>query len=206
MLSRVIKSLIDLVFPSNCAVCDKQPSPVCDDCIPICVPQQVQFRDLPLVYGYEYQGAIAKLLVSYKDESRTALRANLAPVMQQVVLQACRLVKPEGICLIPRNRINYKKRGFDPVHSLVFSGAKQALPPELNLLSWQRETKDQRLLNQSERNQNLHGSMKASSGNKRVLVVDDVSTTGATLAEAIRALEASGHRVVGSCVLAKRII
>jgi competence protein ComFC len=50
------------------------------------------------------------------------------------------------------------------------------------------------------------GSMKAIPGSKRVLLVDDVMTTGSTLKECMRALGAAGYEVAGICVLAKRNI
>jgi predicted amidophosphoribosyltransferase len=46
--------------------------------------------------------------------------------------------------------------------------------------------------------------MKAIAGSSRVLLVDDVMTTGSTLKECMRALGAAGYEVAGLCVLAKR--
>lgn len=146
------------------------------------------------------------MLVSYKDQSRTALESNLRPAMQQLVAIASQKLEPDVVCLIPRNSGNYKQRGFDPVERLVWSKRHTEIPKLARLLRWVRQPKDQRQLNRSARHKNLVGAMSARSGNARVLVVDDVSTTGATLLEAIRALRESGHEVVGTCVLAKRIL
>jgi predicted amidophosphoribosyltransferase len=51
---------------------------------------------------------------------------------------------------------------------------------------------------------NTSRAFQAKPGRGRVLLVDDVATTGATLLEMRRALEAAGYQVVASCVLARR--
>jgi predicted amidophosphoribosyltransferase len=66
------------------------------------------------------------------------------------------------------------------------------------------QPKDQRGLSQSQRMENLRGVFVARQSEHRVLLVDDVATTGATLLAATEALELSGAQVVGSCVLARR--
>jgi predicted amidophosphoribosyltransferase len=61
---------------------------------------------------------------------------------------------------------------------------------------------DQSGLGASRRAENLAGSLRAvPSRTSRVVVVDDLVTTGATLVEATRALGAGGHDVVGAAVL-----
>jgi len=65
-----------------------------------------------------------------------------------------------------------------------------------------RAVRDQSGLTSVQRAANLHGAMRATPGPPvRVVVVDDVVTTGATLVEAARALVAQGHHVVGAAVL-----
>jgi predicted amidophosphoribosyltransferase len=63
------------------------------------------------------------------------------------------------------------------------------------------QLRDQRGLTSSERIRNVSGSLRASprAAGKRVIIVDDVVTTGATVSEAVRALEDAGAQVV--CVV-----
>jgi len=66
------------------------------------------------------------------------------------------------------------------------------------------QRRDQRGLSQVQRMENLHEVFVARQSEHRILLVDDVATTGATLLAARNALELSGAKVVGSCVLARR--
>ncbi|MFC7162167.1 phosphoribosyltransferase family protein, partial [Aquipuribacter hungaricus] len=68
-----------------------------------------------------------------------------------------------------------------------------------------RRVRDQAGLDRAERAANLDGALRAMVGpgpRVDVLVVDDVLTTGATLAECARALREAGVRVVGGAVVA----
>ena len=77
----------------------------------------------------------------------------------------------------------------------------------LDILHHQRAVRDQSKLNSLQRNRNIDGAFSATlnlaktagSGNIRpLIIVDDLVTTGATLAEAIRALRAAGFSVIGA--------
>jgi predicted amidophosphoribosyltransferase len=159
----------------------------------------------PVWYATEYSESISRILTAYKDQNRTALITYLAPGLQQAVAEAVLVLGSCWICVPPRNQVNFRKRGFDPVLSLIDVNDKLA-PRQLpiNTLRFQRQVRDQRKLDKPERESNIFGSMKAIAGSSRVLLVDDVMTTGSTLKECMRALGVAGYEVAGICVLAKR--
>jgi len=77
----------------------------------------------------------------------------------------------------------------------------------IKILQHQRAVRDQSKLNSQQRNRNIAGAFSttynlakaASSGNTGpLIIVDDLVTTGATLAEAIRALRGAGFSVIGA--------
>jgi predicted amidophosphoribosyltransferase len=70
------------------------------------------------------------------------------------------------------------------------------------------ETKDQASLGQQDRHQNLIGAMVASNKarGKRVMLVDDIVTTGSSLLESARALTEGGAEVIGFLTFAETIL
>ena len=70
-----------------------------------------------------------------------------------------------------------------------------------HLIRHNRKVGDQTLLSATERRENLSGAMSVTQRRGlacEVLLVDDLMTTGATLAEAVRTLEKTEFRVVGA--------
>lgn len=77
----------------------------------------------------------------------------------------------------------------------------------VRLLRRSRLVRDQSLLTTQERWQNQTQSMVARHQvNGSVILIDDISTTGATLLEARRAVEDSGGKVIGFCTLAETLL
>lgn len=202
----MLSDLVDFVFPTQCAVCGSLPSPICSGCLPEIGSHLVLHKGLPLFYAVEYSAAVAGILRAYKDQSRISLVPALATVWEPALAAALTHFQPDFVTSPPRNKQNYKKRGFDPVGKLLRETTKPKTIKDSQLIQLQRRTADQRTLGASDRLLNVAGSMSCKPGTGSVLVVDDVMTTGATLSECVRALQEAGFQVTGTCVLAKRII
>lgn len=139
---------------------------------------------------------------SYKDKSVTALARDLARIAEPLTLTSAwsladRIVYP------PSTPRAFRKRGFSPT-GLLLKKIRHSVPTmELGLV---KRVTDQRSLGAEQRTQNLAGAYRAPAlGGKRVMLFDDVLTTGATLNEMRRAVEVSGGQVTGFCVLARSI-
>jgi predicted amidophosphoribosyltransferase len=100
-----------------------------------------------------------------------------------------------------------RERGYDHAHRLAAAAARElrrrgASARPGRLLVPTRVVADQAGLGSAARAVNLAGAMRATPGAPcRVVLLDDVMTTGSTLVEAARALREHGHAVLGAAVL-----
>lgn len=96
-----------------------------------------------------------------------------------------------------------RARGYDPVRLLLRRAGVGA--PVVAGLRVARRTRDQAGLPAAERERNLRGALRGRPvlAGRRLLIVDDVLTTGATLREAARAATEAGGAVLGAAVLAR---
>ena len=221
----VLADLLDLVLPRTCAGCSAPGGPLCDGCrwlltgtVLGVVRPTPSPPGLPLVAAATtYAGAVRRLLVAHKEQGRTALAgplglAQAGAVRAVTAAGAGRSVRagPLVLCPAPSAASVIRARGHDhalrlaraAASALTAAGQPATARP---LLVAARRVADQSGLNAAARAANLSGALQARSvepGQGPVVVVDDVVTTGVTLAEASRALRAAGHDVLGAAVVA----
>lgn len=208
--------LLDLLFPPKCPFCTKLleegQTLLCPDCQ----------RDLPWVQGIqaERKTEFVNLCVSplwYRDKVRdshhrykfSGVRAYAEPYA--VLMAQCVTDHLQGrfdvITWVPLSRRRLRKRGYDQSQLLARRMADRLDVPCERLLKKVRDTKAQSgLRGESERRANTLGAYEVYPGvqtaGKRVLLVDDVVTTGATLSECARVLRTAGAAGVVCVTLA----
>ncbi|WP_345751170.1 ComF family protein [Microbacterium rhizophilus] len=192
-----------LLLPVACAGCGLQGIALCAACrgrlAP--VPRRRVAGDLTVWSGLAFEGACARALRALKERGRTDAARALAPALREAVRAAVAGAAPPVVAVaVPTSPAAMRRRGYR-VPELV---ARRAGIRTARLLVLARSTGDQRALGRDARARNVRGSMRAHRGaaGLAVVLIDDVLTTGATLAEARRALEAQGARVVGAAVVA----
>ncbi|MFJ2507545.1 ComF family protein [Arthrobacter citreus] len=174
---------------------------------------------LPVTAAGRYAAGLSRVLLACKNHGHTDLLGVLAEALARALHQASSSALPERLALVPvpgslRGRT---RRGYDPLELVLAKVRLRGLLPAgmdvRGILSYRRGAEllslrsgAQKGLGAGARRKNVHGTMTAGRpGNLRgmtVLLVDDVLTTGATLAEATRALRASGAQVAGAAVIA----
>jgi ComF family protein len=195
-------SLIDLIFPSRCAVCDRAGKNLCQECKNLLwiEPREFLFSGLHVYTVTKYSDETSKLLVSLKDKGQFALVAELAQMLRPVIEN---LPASESISYLvpaPSSPENFSKRGFHPM--LLLAQAVASKHPSLkvlNCLRFSRRVKDQVGLTEPERLANLSFSMELNQSvtGRVCYLLDDVVTTGATALEAARVLRFGGATLAG---------
>lgn len=146
------------------------------------------------------------MVVAYKDRDSVALTAPLAAALRRSLLAAVAgLSAPPLLVAVPSTRAATRRRGYDPVGRLARAAGCRVMR---GALVHARDVRDSAGLSAADRARNLSGAMavptarRAQVHGRTVVLLDDVVTTGATLAEAARALRAAGASVPSAAVIA----
>lgn len=198
----MIEQIVDLIFPAPCLACGKPPKPICSDCVP---EFSVQQSGKDLFYASELTDNLREMIAAIKDRGRTALIRPLAIGLAPALEAAIETTRPSILVCPPSSKKNFRKRGLNPAYEIFKLANTSKLQLTDRFLYLKRQPQEQRLLDATERGANVSEIFGVKGKSKRVLLVDDVRTTGSTLFSARAAIEASRVEVVGSCVLAQRI-
>jgi len=108
------------------------------------------------------------------------------------------LDRAEALTFVPMTRDGLCKRGFNQAELLARELGRLAGLPVIAALRKTRRTEDQTKLKLSERKENVRGAFAPCqpASAERIMLVDDVYTTGATAEECSAALRAAGYKEV----------
>lgn len=143
------------------------------------------------------------MIRAFKERGQTAVAKFMAPQMAALID-----VQAQHLLPVPSSRANQIKRGYSPALVLARQVSRVSKLPLINSLRLVRPIADQASLGFAARQSNLQFSMSAkpSLRGQRVLLVDDVVTTGATLIEAARAAHQQGAKVVGFLTFSETLL
>lgn len=216
MVGAFFQALLDLLYPPQCPACGRgvdAQGQWCPACLgplwawQVIAPRSHRLRFLAGCFVVcRYTGAVRKLLQEIKfrdrDSRRAALRWPLEQSAGRLPLAGIDAVLP--VPLHPRRR---RERGYNQTE-LIFAAwaAAQGLPWLPELLVRCRDTEPQWQLPPEERRRNIRGAFAVNGGRplrgQRLLLVDDIFTTGATMDECARTLLAAGAARVSGLALA----
>jgi predicted amidophosphoribosyltransferase len=155
-----------------------------------------------------YSDVVRRALVAHKERGRLDLSGPLGAALAT----AAQAFRPEVIVTAPSSRASRRARGYDHVARLAGRASRElGGVPVVGALCPVRRTGDQSELDAGGRAANLAGALGVRAAalprlsGRRVLVVDDLMTTGATLAECARALRVAGVEPVGAAVVAATV-
>ena len=221
-VERCARELASFVWPRRCAGCGDSPTgshvlcerclgaiprlslPLCARCLareaadPVCA-RHAGFTVWP-AWTYDEHAAVA--IEALKYGGRTDLAPALAAELARVVPASPRL---DFVTEVPLHPTRERERGYNQSALLAAEFARLAGVPHLpGVLRRVRATAAQARLGPAARRANLRGAFAARHpgqiAGRRVLVIDDVVTTGATLEAALAALRDAGAEASAAAV------
>lgn len=207
-----------LCFRCATAMNEARIAPSCPTCAADVAPHEVKLDRCSQCRGHamkvvgsvrvgSYRSSLGSLLRAYKYNQREELSPLLSRWLSEAIVAASWRDRVEGIVSVPTHWRRRITRSFHAADALASLAARRLDLPHLPLLRRLRAGPRQVGLSVTRRAENVRGAFALRPGvslrEARLLLVDDVRTTGATLEECARVLRRAGAAEVYSAVICR---
>lgn len=227
--SKIYDFFLDFLFPKFCVDCQVEGTFLCEDCSKNILPVITQVcpecgriskngkycknceknKKISgiLVACYYEEGPIREIIHNFKYNSATELSKILSKLMSETLKE--NKIKIDLITFVPLHFRRLASRGYNQSEILAKEIGTSCKLQVSKLLVKTKKTKRQVELIGTKRKKNLNKVFKVEKSkvhkveNKNILLIDDISTTGATLNECAAVLKAAGAKKVWGLVVAR---
>ena len=224
-MKKILKTILDFIFPIECIHCNQAGEFLCTDCLnkieirnklqcPLCNKEQAtenlclscqkksSLDNIIIAANYDNE-ILQKAIHYFKYKYVKDLHISLSKIM---IKKLSNIQLPNNINIIPTplHKKRELERGFNQSELL----AKQLNIPIINNVLWRKKNiQHQADLNKKQRLNNIKDCFRIDNihliQNSNILLIDDVITTGATLSEQAKLLKKNNARRVWALVIAK---
>jgi ComF family protein len=190
-------SILGLIFPERCAFCGRtlKASGVCNVCkteLPWWGGCEEIGDGLKITAPLKYEGKARFALLNFKFHGRKNHARTFADLMEVCIQNHYGANSFDAITFVPLHWLRKLKRGYNQTELLAGVLSRKLGVQVLKTLAKPKRAKANSRLNSAQRAESVTGAfrIKCSSAvsGKRILLIDDVCTTGATLRETARIL------------------
>lgn len=212
----MIDLILDLLYPRTCGFCGRiEKEYICNKC-----EKKLQKENLCKIYksksklinyhGYvfKYQGIIRDKIIDYKFNEQAYLYKTFSKIILKNEIICSFIKKYDIIIPVPIHKKRKKYRGYDQTQLIAKEIAKNLqVCIKFNILKKKNNIKPQSSLTKNERRLNIKDAYELQNEkeiyNKKVLLIDDIYTTGATIEECARIIKKAKPKEISAFTIAK---
>ncbi len=217
---KIYNKICELIYPPCCGICNKlNKEYLCIKCENMLKQEyKIQSEEIKsyyknfdnLIYCFKYQGIIRASLINYKFNEKSYMYKTFCEILLKDKNVFEILKSYDTIIPVPISEKRKKKRGYNQVGLIAKELAKRVgIDYKENILLKIKDTKEQSSLNKEERIENVKNvyminvDTMESLKNKKILLVDDIYTTGNTVNECAKELKQIYLKKLDVFVIAK---
>lgn len=224
--------MLELIIPPACLVCgeriEDRTQVICADCetkiafmgegtCPVCGSENKEFPCEVCAEGnfefdsarsvFHFTGAVKELIHILKYEGYVSPAGYFALPIAEMIDSEPDFKDHDYICAVPLHRVRKRERGYNQSDLIAFAVAALTNLPYVNPIRRKINTFSQTLLSREHRIQNLNGAFTVKDKNqvqgKKIILIDDVFTTGSTLNEIAKTLHCAGADKISAITVAR---
>lgn len=224
-MTSLIEKMVAVIAPHYCIVCGIENNILCDNCLlqlagdthSICYLCEIETSDGAVCYKCQKQTALQYVWLGGNYDKQLAglikkfkfgrARAAAKPLARLLFEQLPQLSVQTIIVPVPTAPVRVRQRGYDQALLLAQElGRLSALPvsPLLGRTSPSRQVGANRTQRFAQAHQSFFVTNQQQCVGANVLLIDDVTTSGATLSAAAEVLHAAGAATINAAAVAKQ--
>lgn len=212
----MLNNILELIYPNVCGICGK----ICKESLCKRCAIEIKKYEINLVnknkkmyfneimHIFKYNEMIRQRLIEYKFQDKSYMYKTFAKIILKNKKVCGFLEKYDIIIPVPIHKKRRLKRGYNQTELIAKEICKNiSLELKTGVLIKQKNIKAQSELNKNERKQNIKNAFEIKNINeiidKKILLFDDIYTTGSTVNECSKILKKAGAKQIGVVTIAK---
>lgn len=204
----IFEKILNLIYPQVCGICGKyNKNSLCKKC-ELKLKNEFNFKTdnyekdigknfIEHNYFFKYENLIRNQILALKFQEKPYIYKTIAYFLKKMQKSFEKLKKYDIIIIVPISKQRKKDRGYNQSELIAKEISKIIkVPIAKGILYKNKNTKPQSSLNKKEREQNAKGVYQIIKNNKlknkRILLIDDIYTTGSTVNECANMLTQEG--------------
>lgn len=214
---KILNRALDFIFPPICGFCGKIDTKyICKDCLKIVNTIALNKKDYysnkffkKHLYIFQYEDIIREKILKFKFENEAYLHRTFAEAILNNTENIRFIEQYDYLIPVPIHKKRKEQRGYNQSELIAraISDEVKNIKFQTNIIKKDKNIVPQSTLNQKEREKNIKNVYKVINNekikNKKILLLDDIYTTGSTVNECSRLLVEEGCKEVGILTVAK---